>query len=106
MNRLLFAIFLLIVSSASIADVANYCGEVKRLRTWVNGGDTYGVWVEYKSNPSSCPGGFYLPHEGSNKDYVFSMALAAKASNDRVCVQIIVGEEKGNRCLINYLMHE
>lgn len=52
----LIALLSFLVSSTAMAGIANYCGEIKRLRTWVNGGDTYGVWVEYKANPAPCSG--------------------------------------------------
>lgn len=98
-------VLLLIISSNAFA-VASHCGDIQRMRTWVNGSDTYGVWVEFKKNPSSCAGGFYLPQTGNNRDMVYSTALAAKMANQKICFQ--VHDSYGDiskRCKINYIYH-
>jgi hypothetical protein len=45
-----------------------HCGDIKTIRTWVDGSDMYGVWVEFTANPPSCAGGLYLPQTGKNRD--------------------------------------
>ncbi len=106
-NFLLVLIFSIPSVSIAIEDFGTTCNEIKRLRTWAGGSDSYGIWAELKTNPSECEGGFYIPHEASNKQYVFSMLLAAKASNDRMCIQIrLLSDNISNRCQINYVMHE
>ncbi|ACA85779.1 hypothetical protein [Shewanella woodyi] len=103
--RIITLVGLLLVSSISQA-VENHCGEVQRLRVWAGGSDTYGIWVEYKANPSQCPGGFYIPHGANNKDYVFSIALAAKMAKESVCIQVYShSTDIQNRCRINYIMN-
>ncbi|MEC4726880.1 hypothetical protein HWQ46_15110 [Shewanella sp. D64] len=99
-------LFVLIMVPTLSQAAENFCGEVQRLRTWATGSDTYGIWVEYKANPSQCPGGFYIPHEGTNKDYVFSIALAAKMAKESVCIQVYsYSTNIQNRCRINYIMN-
>ena len=91
----------------AIEDLGTACDEIQRIRVWASGSDTYGLWIEYKSNPQNCEGGFYVPHNADNKELVFSMALAAKAANQRTCIQIgNLANTIGNRCIINYIMHE
>lgn len=98
---------ILTLFSANSFAAQNFCGEVKRMRVWANGSDTYGVWAEFKVNPSQCPGGFYLNHNATNKQFVYSLILAAKASNQRICFQVYdVNSKVGNRCRIHYVMHE
>lgn len=102
MKKLIF--LLLIIMSASVsADLAKYCGDIKRFRIWAGGSDTYGIWVEYENNPSTCDGGFYLPHESDNKDYVVSFLLSEKAQNNRVCMQVRTDLKISNRCRVNYV---
>ena len=60
------------------------------MRICVNGSDTYGVWVAFKANSSSCAGGFYLPQKGDNRDMVYSTALSAKMANQKICFQFFV----------------
>ncbi len=90
-------------SSTCFAGAANYCGDIKRMRTWVNGSDTYGVWVEYSSNPSACPGGFYLPKDKNNTDKVYSFLLASKMAKSPICIQTF-DSNVASRCAINYVM--
>ncbi len=99
----IFLLLSILFSTASLAGQANHCGEIKRMRTWVNGSDTYGVWVEYPSNPSNCAGGFYLPKDKNNTDKVYSFLLAAKMAKSPICIQTY--ENKiSNRCAIHYVM--
>lgn len=105
MKKLLLILALL--SADSFASAKNFCDEVKRIRVWANGSDTYGVWAELKNNPSQCPGGFYLNHNATNKQFIYSLILAAKASNQRICFQVYdVNSKIENRCRIHYTMHE
>jgi hypothetical protein len=85
----------------------NHCGDIKRIRTWVNGSDTYGVWVEFTANPPSCAGGLYLPQTGNNRDMVYSTALSAKMANQKICFQFNNSPESkiSNRCRVNYIYH-
>lgn len=103
----IIAIFLFVVLSEGLLAAENHCGDIKRIRTWANGTDSYGVWVEYKSNPATCSGGFYLQHEATNKQFIFSMLLAAKHGSSPVCIQVYSHDaDIGNRCRINYVVHE
>ncbi|MFA0812150.1 hypothetical protein [Microbulbifer epialgicus] len=104
---LFIVVFLVAASSYATEALGTACGEIQRLRTWAEGSDTYGVWIEYKSNPENCEGGFYIPHNSNNKELVFSMALAAKASGQKMCIQFRNLENKiEDRCVINYIRHE
>ncbi len=103
MNKILITLGL-IISFPSFADPVTLCGEIKRMRTWVNGTDTYGVWVEYSTNPSTCPSGFFLPKEGNNKDRVYSFLLSSKVSKSPVCIQTYESAKISNRCKIHYVM--
>ena len=101
-----FAFLFSPLTSTALSDYGAACGDVKRLRVWANGSDKYGIWLEFENNPSACPGGFYIPHSGDNKQYVFSLALAAKAAGDKVCVQIRgLDDNIQNRCVLNYIRH-
>lgn len=91
-------------TSSSFADPVNHCGDIKRMRTWVNGSNTYGVWVEFSTNPSACSGGFFLPQEGNNRDKVYSFLLASKASKAPICIQTYESAKISNRCKIHYVM--
>lgn len=103
MKRHLTLLSIALVSSVSAANPVNYCGEIKRMRTWVNGTDAHGVWVEYSANPSACPGGFYLPQDGNNRDKVYSFLLASKTAKTEICIQTF-GGLLSSRCKINYVM--
>ena len=58
------------------------------------------------NNPVSCSGGFYLRPDTQNEDLIYSLTLSAKAANQRVCIQANPVNLNGNRCLLNYIMHE
>ena len=97
-------ILLIIISNNAFAGWAKHCGDIKTIRTWANGNDTYGVWVELKNNPSSCAGGFYLAQTANNRDMVYSTALASKMANQKICFQTSNTSGKiSNRCKINYI---
>lgn len=100
-----FLFILIIVTSAQAADWVNYCGEIKSMRTWASGSDTYGIWFEYKVNPDDCSSGFYVAHEASNKNYVFSQALAAKTTNAPVCIQTSLEYKISEMCKLNSIKH-
>lgn len=102
-----FCLFILVfvMSAQTYAQATNLCGEIQRLRVWPNGGDHYGIWVEYKENPSQCPGGFYIKQDSNNKDVAVSMLLTARAMKERICVQVISGDMIGSRCRLNYVMN-
>ena len=80
-------------------------GRLKQLELGVTVIDSYGIWIEYESNPASCSGGFYLKHDGGNKNYVFSQALAAKSTDTNVCIQVYTLANIANRCQLNYFSH-
>ncbi|GAB1624097.1 hypothetical protein AAOGI_41470 [Agarivorans albus] len=102
-----FSTIVLSLMTLNAFAVTNHCGEIKRLRTWVNGSDTYGVWVEFKANPQRCPGGFYMPQTGNNRDLVYSTVLASKMANQKICFQVHDAYgDISNRCKINYVFHE
>lgn len=103
--RVIILFSLLIAPTITLA-TESFCGDVQRLRVWAGGNDTYGIWVEYKTNPSQCSGGFYIPHQASNKEFVFSIALAAKMAKERICIQALNhSADIKNRCRINYIMN-
>jgi len=102
-----FAFLILIVITAK-SHAANemHCGNIKTMRIWAGGSDTYGVWIEYDNNPTSCPGGFYVKHSADNKELVYSLALASKMAGQKVCIQTNIGVDIGNRCQLNYIMQK
>lgn len=109
MKKVMLVLAMLSASSGALAQPINYCGEVERLRVWAKGSDTYGIWVEYKSNPQACLGGFFLPHVSANKDYLYSLILSAKAAKDKICIQTYPENPDwkiAGRCKINYAMHQ
>lgn len=93
--------FLLLPVSAT-AETKKFCDEIQRFRIWAGGSDTYGVWVEFKNNPTDCAGGFYIKHDVSNKNIITSFLMAEKAQNHRVCVQVVTHEKIVDRCRLNY----
>ncbi|ALU42940.1 hypothetical protein [Pseudoalteromonas rubra] len=96
---------LALTTLSTTASVTNHNGEIANMRTWVSGSNTYGVWVSLKSNPSICPGGFYLPHTSDNKQLVYSTLLAARLSGKAIMIQAADSSYKiGDRCRINYVM--
>ena len=97
---------LTLLSFEAFSQSAIYCGDIKRLRTWGVGSNTYNVWIEYVNNPVSCTGGFYMKPATQNEEFIYSLALSAKAANQRVCIQSYESENNGNRCLLHYIMHE
>ncbi|RYV04086.1 hypothetical protein SOPP22_01400 [Shewanella sp. OPT22] len=104
--RAVITIALLFFSTFASAGLTKHCGEVQRMRTWVNGSDTYGVRVEFKANPQRCLGGFYMKQTGNNRELVYATILAAKMANQAICFQ--VNDENadiGNMCRINYVYH-
>jgi hypothetical protein len=103
MNKFLMLIGMAF-SFVSLANPITLCGEINKMRIWVNGSDTYGVWVEYINNPSACPGGFYLPQEGNNKDKAYSFLLASKAAKSPICIQTYESAKISNRCKIHYVV--
>lgn len=109
MKKIIMATILSLFATDVFSQAVNLCGEIKRLRVWANGSDNHGIWVEYASNPNQCPGGFYLAHSTENKDYLYSLLLAAKASKENICIQTYPetsGWMIGNRCKVNYAMHQ
>lgn len=96
----------LMASSSAFANYVNYCGEINKMYTWANGGDAYGVWVQLKENPSACTGGFYLSHEASNKQLVYSFLLSSKVAKLPICIQTHSTQKIANRCKINYVVDQ
>jgi len=101
MKKIIFILFVF-MSASAVSETQKFCDEIQRFRIWAGGSDKYGIWVEYKTNPQACPGGFYLKHGTSNKSYVLSFLLAEKAQNNRVCIQTVTSDMIGNRCRLNY----
>lgn len=109
MKKLTLTVILVLMSAETLAQAVSLCGEVERFRVWASGSGNNNIWVEYKSNPSQCPGGFYMAHGAENKDHLFSLLLAAKATNEEVCIQTYpttAGWTVDGRCKINYGMHK
>jgi len=107
MKKIITMLIVLFTVTPVYADWIYPCGDIERMRTWANGNDTYGIWIEYKNNPSSCSGGFYVRHAATNKNLVFSMVLAAKTAGQRICIQTNpLYNMIGSRCLVNYVYHE
>ena len=105
MKKSIVAVAMLAVFGTVEASWETHCGDIQRMRTWANGSDTYGVWVEYVSNPASCSGGYYLNHAATNKSFVYSFLLSAKTAKQRICIQTDPTVNKnGSRCRINYVM--
>ena len=105
MKKKFFVILLALVSPIAFS-VENHCGKIKTMRTWAQGSDHYGIWVEYENNPAQCPGGFYLQHEASNKQFVYSYLLAHKMSQENVCIQVYShSSDIGNRCRLHYVFN-
>ena len=76
-------------------------GRLKPLELGVSGNDTYGIWIEYESNPASCSGAaFILSMMVNNKTFVFSQALAAKSTDTNVCIQVYTLANIANRCRV------
>ena len=97
---------LALLSLEAYAQNTLFCGEIKRMRAWANGSATYNVWIEYINNPISCAGGFYVAPDTQNEELIYSLALSAKAADKRVCIQANPVNIIGNRCLLNYIMHD
>ena len=96
----------LLMSAPSFASHQVFCGNIKSIRTWGSGSDTYGIWVEYESNPASCSSGFYLQHNVENKNLVFSQLLTAKSIGANVCIQAYMEANIFNRCRLNTITHQ
>lgn len=108
MKKVMLSLIVLFAPAGALAQAANYCGEVERLRVWANGGDAYGIWVEYKANPHVCPDGFFMPHVSDNKEFMFSLLLSAKVAKENICIQTYPNNSDwviADRCKINYVMH-
>ena len=109
MHKLIITSLLVLISAETFSQAVSLCGEVKRLRVWASGTGNNNIWVEYESNPSQCPYGFYMAHGAENKNHLYSLLLAARASKEEVCIQTYPtssGWKDGGRCKINYGMHK
>jgi hypothetical protein len=106
MLRLFFAMMTFGVSLPTTADLLMHCGDIERMRTWVNGTEAYGIWVEMKNNPTECPDGFNLPQNANNTDKLYSFILASKVSNPPIRIQAFTGNSIQGRCPINYVMDQ
>ncbi|MDO6498327.1 hypothetical protein [Photobacterium sanguinicancri] len=102
-NIILLCGFLASFSSFAL-DFEKYCGDLGQISTWVQGDDVHNVWIDFNNNPKNCEGGFYLPHIGNNRDFVYSTILAAKFAKHKICFQTYLTEHNiSNRCKINYV---
>lgn len=98
--------FCLLACSMTCFSGENYCGDIQRTRVWANGSDMYGIWIEYKNNPSQCSGGFYISKDATYKDLVYSTILAAKMASQQICIQVLNHEsDLENRCRLHYVYH-
>lgn len=105
MNKAILVILLAMLSFQCLS-AENFCGDIQRTRVWASGSDMYGIWVEFKSNPSQCPGGFYIANDAPNKGLVYSTILAAKMAEQKICIQVFSHDfDLGNRCLLHYVYH-
>jgi hypothetical protein len=105
LSLVLFALTLS-VSVESIAAWETKCGTVKRVFSWAQGSDKYGIRATLVSNPASCTG-FYVDHDGSNKQYVYSALLASATSGMKACVQYDPNQTKHDgMCRLNYIYVE
>ena len=78
------------------------CAQVKRVYSWAQGSDRYGVRAVLTSQPESC-GGFWVQHSAENKQYIFSMLLSAAMSGVKTCIQYDPEEEKHDgMCRVNF----
>lgn len=89
---------------SSATSWANAYGQINSIELWVNGSDTYGVWVTLKagsSTPSDCGLNYFLPHSGTNKELVYSSLLTAKVSNGYVTIQTDQSKNASGLCRIH-----
>jgi hypothetical protein len=102
LKKLTCVLFMLTLSvNTQAREWLSFCGEIASVRTWGDGTDDYGIWIGYKTNPSNCSGGFYVAHEATNKNFVFSQVLAAKTTNETVCIQTALEYKIAERCKLN-----
>lgn len=104
--RLALVVLTLGASIECFAAWGTQCSTVKRVYSWANGSDKYGIRATLADNPSACSG-FYVAHDGSNKQYVYSALLASAASGMRACIQYSTDETKyDGMCKLNYIFVE
>jgi len=95
-------LFFISTSSFAAVDWGSSCSTIKTIRAWQGGSDQYGLRIEFEAPYAGCEGGFFIPHAGANKQYVYSTALTAYTANLLVCIQIpLVSESIGNVCKVN-----
>ena len=107
MKNVLLAITLSLFSSAILAaqDYETKCGNVNVVNAWQGGSDQYGLRIALDDPMPGCEGGFYIPHSGENKQYVYSTALTAFSANINTCIQIeLVSNSIDDLCKVNLIM--
>ncbi|AOT07556.1 hypothetical protein [Pseudoalteromonas luteoviolacea] len=86
---------------------ANASGKISNIQVWANGSDPYGVWVTLESGssiPSGCGMTYYLQHNASNKDIVYSSLLASKVSGGNVTIQTDKSKNATGLCRIHKVL--
>lgn len=98
-------LLLLISESATAENWISTCQKITHLDAWQDGSDKYGLRVRLDSPVhQNCEAGFYIPHEGENKKYVYSTLLSALTADRTVCVQYKVSENIDNEvCKVNQI---
>lgn len=108
MKFFLIGLLTLITSFGSNASTwDNASGKVSNIQIWVNGSDTYGVWVTLDNGsdiPSGCGLTYYLQHNASNKDIVYSSLLTAKVSGGKVTIQTDKSKNASDLCRIHKVL--
>ncbi|MDK2598322.1 hypothetical protein [Pseudoalteromonas obscura] len=86
---------------------ANASGKISNIQVWANGSDPYGVWVTLESGsvtPSDCSLTYYLQHNASNKDIVYSGLLTSKVSGGNVTIQTDRSKNATGLCRIHKVL--
>ena len=88
--RVLIIILAVMCSTNSMAasDWGIFCSQISSLHAWQGGSDKYGLRITHVKTYPGCGGGYFIPHGGGNKSYVYSTALTAFTTNVEACVQI------------------
>ena len=100
----LLCVFLMPVSQAALETA---CADVKKVMTWAEGTDRFGIQVQLTDNGEHCSGGYYIKHEASNKRYVSNVILTSMALERHICIQYESKEAKlEGRCRLNMVSLE
>ncbi|KZN45939.1 hypothetical protein [Pseudoalteromonas luteoviolacea] len=109
MKRNLFIGLLTVAISfgANASPWTNAYGKISNIQVWANGSDPYGVWVTLESDSdisSDCSLTYYLQHNASNKDIVYSSLLTAKVSGGKVNIQTDKSKNATGLCRIHKVL--